>query len=334
MAGDPSELILEAQGCVKVFARGGLLGRKSEGFRALDDVSLKVHRGEVVGLVGESGSGKTTLGRAVCRLMSLDAGRVVFDGEDLYKIPLRQLRQRRRDFQMLFQNPASTLHPRMMIREVLAESLRLHRGLQGKELRDGGPELLARVKLAGREEAYPMELSGGQQRRVGVARMLAARPKFVVADEPTSGLDALLRADIIDLLLAVREEGVAYLIISHDLNVIQRACSRVAVMYRGRILEELRVQDMQSPPFQPYTEELFQAAARLRGDTTIKASTEEMSSEAPPPNGCVYLPRCNVAKAHPELAAGRCTHEIPQLKPYGPARLIACHHFDSAREAV
>lgn len=331
----PSEPILEATGLEKVFSRGGVLGRRvSESFKALDDVSLSIAPGEIVGLVGESGSGKTTLGRAVCRLLQLDAGRVVFDGEDLYGIPHSKLRTRRRDFQMLFQNPASTLHPRMTVAQVLGESLRLHRGLRGKELKDGVAELLSQVKLCGREESYPQELSGGQQRRVGVARMLAARPKFVVADEPTSGLDALLRADIVDLLLAVRQEKLSYLIISHDLNVIQRACSRVAVMYRGRILEELKVEDMKNPPFQPYTEELFQAAARLRGDTTIRASMEEMSNEAPPPAGCVYLPRCAVARADPKLARGRCTNEVPRLKPVGAGRLIACHHFDSGQEAV
>ncbi len=329
------EPIMEAIGLQKSFAEGGLLGKKSAAsFRALDDVSLSVMRGEIVGLVGESGSGKTTLGRAVCRLMTIDGGRVLLEGQDLYQIPLRQLRNRRRDFQMLFQNPASTLHPRMTVRQVLGESLRLHRGLKGRDLEGGVRDLLHQVKLDGREEAYPQELSGGQQRRVGVARMLAATPKFVVADEPTSGLDALLRADIIDLLLAVRDEGVAYLIISHDLNVIQRACSRVAVMYRGQILEELRVEDMRSPPFHPYTDELFMAAARLRGDTTIVASIEEMSNEAPPVGGCVYLPRCVLARKDPKLAQEQCRTCMPRLAPVGEGRRIACHYFASAREEV
>jgi oligopeptide/dipeptide ABC transporter ATP-binding protein len=250
-------------------------------------------------------------------------------------VPRGQLRAKRKEFQMLFQNPASTLHPRMTVQQVLAESLKLHRGLKGVELHHSIEELLAHVKLEGRGEAYPQELSGGQQRRVGVARMLAAKPSFVVADEPTSGLDALLRADIIDLLLAVRDEGVAYLIITHDLNVIQRACSRVAVMYRGRILEELRVSDMRNPPFHPYTDELFRAAARMRGDKSIAASSmEELSQEAPPVDGCVFLPRCSVARANPQLASGLCTHAIPRLKAVGNDRLIACHHFDSTREAV
>ena len=331
---DTARPILEARGLCKTFSQGGLFGGGADAFRALDDVSLTVMPGQLVGLVGESGSGKTTLGRAVCRLLTLDAGTVLLDGEDLHSVPLRHLRQRRRDFQMLFQNPASTLHPRMTVQQVLAESLRLHRGLRGVELREAIDKLLAQVKLDGRNDAYPQELSGGQQRRVGVARMLAARPKFVVADEPTSGLDALLRADIIDLLLAVRDEGVAYLIISHDLNVIQRACSRVAVMYRGRILEELLAEDMSEPPFHPYTDELFQAAARLRGDTTIVASIEEMTNEAPPPNGCGYLPRCAVARANPELARTRCVCQVPQLLAVGRRRRIACHHFASESEQV
>ncbi len=327
------EPIMEAIGLEKTFTSGGLFGRGGSSLKALDKVSIKVYPGEVVGLVGESGSGKTTFGRAVCRLLTPDAGKVIFDGEDLFAIPRGRLRHRRRDFQMLFQNPASTLHPRMTVRQVLAESLKLHRGLSGKDLYDGIRSLLEKVKLEGREDAYPQELSGGQQRRVGVARMLAAKPKFVVADEPTSGLDALLRADIIDLLLEVRDEGVAYLIISHDLNVIQRACSRVVVMYRARVLEELRVEDMDSPPFHPYTEELFKAAARLRGDTTITASVEELNDEAPPPDGCVYLPRCSLARQDPKLAE-RCAHQVPELHRVSPDRYIACHYFASSGEQV
>ncbi len=290
--------------------------------------------GDIGGRGGARGAVTTTLGRAVCRLLTLDAGTVLLDGEDLYAVPIRHLRRRRRDFQMLFQNPASTLHPRMTVHQVLAESLRLHRGLRGAELNEGVDRLLSQVKLDGRNDAYPQELSGGQQRRVGVARMLAAKPKFVVADEPTSGLDALLRADIIDLLLAVRDEGVAYLIISHDLNVIQRACSRVAVMYQGRILEELLTEDMRRPPFHPYTDELFQAAARLRGDKSIVASMEEMTNEAPPPDGCGYLPRCALARDNPEMARKRCCCEVPELQAVGSRRRIACHHFDSGGEQV
>lgn len=326
--------IIEAIGLSKTFSRGGLLGRGADSLLAMDDVSLQVMEGEIVGLVGESGSGKTTLGRALCRLMRLDAGKVIFDGEDLYAIPRRELRHRRRDFQMLFQNPASTLHPRMRVGQVLAESLRLHRSMKGQALEEAMADLLGLVKLEDRRDAYPQELSGGQQRRVGVARMLAATPKFVVADEPTSGLDALLRSDIIDLLLAVREEGVSYLIISHDLNVIQRACSRVAVMFRGRILEELLVEEMKTPPFHPYTDELFKAAARLRGDTTIAASVEEMTDEPPPPDGCVYLPRCAVARDNPALASEKCTCVVPRLKRVGKTRMIACHYFESSGEAV
>ena len=231
--------ILQAINLEKTFASGGLFRKPGSGFKALNLVNLTIGRGEVVGLVGESGSGKTTFGRAITRLMDVDGGQVLFDGQDLFEIPARQVRAKRREFQMLFQNPASTLHPRMTVRQVLAESLKLHRGLKGGELEDGIAGLLDKVRLPGRSGAFPGELSGGQQRRIGVARMLAADPKFVVADEPTSGLDAVLKADIIDLLLQVRDTGVAYLIISHDLNVIQRACDRVAVMYRGRIVERL-----------------------------------------------------------------------------------------------
>jgi len=326
--------ILSAEGLCKTFSTGGLLARKEDGFKALNEVTLSVGREEVLGLVGESGSGKTTFGRAITRLLTLDAGTVRFDGDDLYAIPLRELRQRRREFQMLFQNPASTLHPRMRVREVLAESLKLHRGLTGGELKDGVTDLLERVRLPGRENAYPGELSGGQQRRIGVARMLAADPKFVVADEPTSGLDALLQADIVDLLLEVRDQGVAYLIISHNLNVIQRACDRVAVMYHGRILEMLPKTAIEDDFHHPYTDELFAAAARLRGDRTKAAAMEEASSEPPPPDGCPFLPRCPVATAKTEMAEGLCRPQMPELREVRPGRHIACHDFQPEGESL
>jgi len=326
--------ILRAVGLEKTFSTGGLLGRSTDGFKALNEVSLEIGQGEVVGLVGESGSGKTTFGRAITRLLSLDAGKVFFDGDDLYEIPLRALRARRREFQMLFQNPASTLHPRMRVKDVLAESLRLHRQLKGGELADGVTQLLEKVQLPGRENAYPGELSGGQQRRIGVARMLAADPKFVVADEPTSGLDALLKADIVDLLLDVRDTGVAYLIISHDLNVIQRACDRVAVMYHGRLLELLPKEGIEDELHHPYTDELFRAAARLRGDKSKEASVEEASSEPPPPAGCPFLPRCPVASAKPELANELCRPQMPEMREVEAGRHIACHDFQAAAEPL
>ena len=326
--------VLQAIGLEKTFSAGGLFGRGNEGLKALDGVSLEVGRGEVVGLVGESGSGKTTFGRAITRLMSLDAGKVIFDGDDLYAMGLRELRRRRREFQMLFQNPASTLHPRMRVKDDLAESLRLHRELRGGELADGVTALLEQVHLPGRENAYPGELSGGQQRRIGVARMLAAQPKFVVADEPTSGLDALLQADIVDLLLAVRDTGVAYLIISHNLNVIQRACDRVAVMYHGRLLELLPKAGIEDELHHPYTDELFRAAARLRGDKTKVASVEEACTDPPPPTGCPFLPRCPVATAKPELAEELCRPQMPELREVEPGRHIACHDFQPPGEAL
>jgi len=326
--------ILQAIDLEKTFSTRGLLGRAQDGFKALDKVNLSVGPGEVVGLVGESGSGKTTFGRAVTRLLDLDAGVVQFDGQDLYGIPTSQLRKKRRDFQMLFQNPASTLHPRMTVRQVLSESLRLHRGLTGDELDAAIEDLLEKVQLPGRAGAYPGELSGGQQRRIGVARMLAAHPKFVVADEPTSGLDAVLKADIIDLLLEVRDSGVAYLIISHDLNVIQRACDRVAVMYRGRIVERLPAAAIEDDFHHPYTRELFAAAAQLRGDKTKHADIREASDEAPPKDGCAFLPRCPVAAEKPDLANARCRREIPALTEVRAGRVIACHDFEPPAQGV
>lgn len=326
--------ILKAIDLEKTFASGGLFKKAQSGFKALNFVNLTIGRGEVVGLVGESGSGKTTFGRAITRLMEIDGGTVLFDDQDLFAIPNSQLRAKRREFQMLFQNPASTLHPRMTVSQVLAESLQLHRSLQRGELADGIAELLDKVQLPDRGGAFPGELSGGQQRRIGVARMLAADPKFVVADEPTSGLDAVLKADIIDLLLQVRDTGVAYLIISHDLNVIQRACDRVAVMYRGRIVERLPAVAIEDDYHHPYTRELFAAAAQLRGDKTKKADIREASDEPPPPGGCAFLPRCPVAAAKPELANELCRQKVPVLAEVREGRHIACHDFSAGGQAV
>ena len=330
-AGGP---ILEAIELEKTFTSGGLFTKTSDGFKALNHVNLTIGRGEVVGLVGESGSGKTTFGRAITRLMDLDGGKVMFDGQDLFEVPASKLRAKRREFQMLFQNPASTLHPRMTVRQVLAESLKLHRGLQGAELDAGIADLLEKVQLPTRAGAFPGELSGGQQRRIGVARMLAASPKFVVADEPTSGLDAVLKADIIDLLLEVRDTGVAYLIISHDLNVIQRACDRVAVMYRGRIVERLPAVAIDDDFHHPYTRELFAAAAQLRGDKSKHADIREASTEAPPKDGCAFLPRCTVAAANKGLADSMCRSQVPALVEVRPGRHIACHDFAGGQQTV
>jgi len=323
--------LLQATGLRKLYRSGGFLLKKGlHTAPALDGVSLDIMPGEIVGLVGESGSGKTTFGKAVIRLIKVDSGSIVFDGIDLLSLKNSELRPLRRRFQMLFQNPSSTLHPNMTVGALLEESLKLHRKLGKTEAKDAAAALLRKVSLEDRLHAYPAELSGGQKRRVGIARILAATPQLVVADEPTSGLDALLRAEIVDLLLAVRDEGVAYLIISHDLNVVQRACDRVAVMYRGKIVEQLPKDAITRDGHHPYTEALFKAAARLRGDLRAVQPSRVAATDRAEEitgSGCAYRSRCSLAAATPSLGEGICRQATPALEQVADNRWIACHGF-------
>lgn len=321
--------MVKAVGLEKTFRTGGMFGYRQGGLHILKNIDFEIVPGETVGLVGESGSGKTTLGRALVRLLKLDDGKVYFQGEDLYAIPLMHLRRRRREFQMLFQNPSSTLHPRMNVRQVLEESLAIHQDIPKSDNAAAVADLLERVHLPGREDSYPSELSGGEKRRVGIARLLVASPKFVVADEPTAGLDAVLKQEILELLLEVKGESTSYLIISHDLNVIRMSCRRIVVMFHGAILEHF----MRGTPDElhhPYTRELFHAAhvmkgeERRGGDSGMFVVALEKGLQ-----GCVYYDQCPWAIRDVNLARV-CRNEEPKLKQIHPEVQVACHklHWD------
>ena len=265
-----SQLLLQAKGLRKVFSSS--VGGDTV---AIDNVDLKIFTGEVVALIGESGSGKTTLGRAVIRLLSLDAGEVTFDGVDLLSLRGRELRQARRSFQMIFQNQQANLHPQLSVLEMLDESLRLHQPLLNKEQRlTRSRELLGRVGLEEHERRYLASLSGGEQRRVGLARILATSPKLVVADEPTSGLDAAIKLQIIELLRQLRAESLSYLLISHDLELVRRIADRILVMLHGRIIEEIQVGDLGKINHHPYTQQLLNAALLGEGDDVEHSQTK------------------------------------------------------------
>jgi peptide/nickel transport system ATP-binding protein len=297
---------------VEFSVRSGLWGRRGTA-RALDGVSLEVRRGECLAVVGESGSGKTTLGRCLIRLIEPAAGRVLFDGEDLLALSPRELRRRRRQFQMVFQDPFGSLDPRQRVRSVLAEPLALH----GRR-RDAGriAELLDAVglpaEMAGR---FPHELSGGQRQRVGIARALAAEPDFLIADEPISALDLTVRAQILDLLAGLRGRlGLTLLFIAHDLAAVEQLADRVAVMYLGRIVELAPAADLFQRPQHPYTVSLLSAAPvaepvreRGRRRARIVLAGDPPSLLAPPP-GCPFHPRCPIARP-------RCAAETPVLAP-------------------
>jgi len=314
--------LVEANGLVKSFAaHGGLLGAGPR-FRAVDGVSLSVHERETVGLVGESGSGKSTLGRMLVRLVDPDAGAIRFDGADLLALKAAPLRRLRRQFQIVFQDPYASLNPRMRVGTLVREPLDIHRiGATKAERREAAARLLEEVGLDRRSmDRFPHEFSGGQRQRIGIARAIACGPRFVVADEPVAALDTSIQAQILNLLIDLRERhGLALLFIAHDLRIVRLVASRVAVMYLGRIVEEGPTSEVYARPLHPYTRALLDAVPRRRpGDPPARVLAGEAPSPVDPPSGCRFRTRCPVAEAV-------CAREDPPLRQVAPGRRVACH---------
>jgi ABC-type glutathione transport system ATPase component len=331
-------LLAQARGVVKTFRAGSLLRGRAE-TRALDDVDFDLYRGEVVALIGESGSGKTTLGKVLLRLTSIDGGSVRFEGDDLFALGRGALRQRRRDFQMVFQNQAANLHPAMTVREMMDESLRLHRpDLDAAGRAQRSAELLDRVGLGARADQRPGSLSGGERRRAGLARILATRPKLVVADEPTSGLDAAIKLQIIDLLRNLKDPDLTYLVISHDLGLVRRIADRVLVMLKGRIIEEVPVADLGGSAFHhPYTRKLARAAEFLEDHDPLQARASTFDPDAPStgaaaPVGCVFAADCQLAARLGILE--RCSTRRPTPVALAPGHRVACFAAETPVEDV
>jgi oligopeptide transport system ATP-binding protein len=317
--------ILEVRNLVKHFTvGGGLFGGPRGVVRAVDDVSFTLQRGETLGLVGESGCGKTTTGRCILQLEVPTSGHVIFEGRELTGLGDTELRTVRRRIQVIFQDPYSSLNPRMTVGQIIAEPLAVHGIVRSAGARrDRVRDLLSRVGLLPQHaHRYPHELSGGQRQRVGIARALAMEPSLIICDEPVSALDVSIQAQIINLLEDLQAEfGLTYLFIAHDLAVVRHISDHVAVMYLGKIVEVADRKSLYDEPLHPYTRALL--AAVPIPDPALEARRErvvlggEVPSPLNPPSGCVFHPRCPIAIA-------RCRDVVPELREIKPGHWAAC----------
>ncbi len=321
-----SERLIEVESLKKYYpVTEGLLSRHVADVKAVDGVSFHIMEGETLGLVGETGCGKSTLGRVLLRLEEPTAGRVYYRGSDIMVWDKRQLKELRREAQMIFQDPESSLDPRMTIGDSIGEALLIHGVGNEKERLERVEELLKRVGLEPEHAVrYPHELSGGQKQRTGIARALAINPKFIVADEPVSALDVSIQAQILNLVMDLqRELGLAYLFIAHDLSVIGQVSDRIAVMYLGQIIELAGRTELFNTPLHPYTEALLSAV--LLPDPHRKRKRISLQGEVPspvePPPGCRFHTRC-------PRAMERCRREQPALQLPGRDHLVSCHLYD------
>jgi oligopeptide/dipeptide ABC transporter ATP-binding protein len=320
-----SEPLLQVDNLVKHYHATGLLRRKAA-VRAVDGVSFTVGRGETLGLVGESGSGKSSVGKTILRLQEPSAGRVSFDGREVFQLDRLALRGLRRRMQIIFQDPHGALNPRMTIGAAIAEGIEIHKLAPARQIPGRVAALMDEVGLdPSLASRYPHEFSGGQRQRIGIARALAVEPAFIVCDEPVSSLDVSVQAQVINLLLELqRRRGLSYLFIAHDLAVVRQLAHRVAVMYLGKIVETGPTEALLAAPRHPYTQALLSAV--LEPDP--RATRERIilpgdpPSPANPPSGCRFHPRC----FHPHRDA-RCRSEEPLLRPVGESD-AACHYAE------
>ncbi len=320
-----AEPLLKVEALVKHFpVRTGVLSRVSGAVRALDGVDFTLAAGETLGIVGESGCGKSTLGRVVLRLIEPTSGRVTFDGQDLGQLDAVALRTQRRAMQIIFQDPYSSLNPRMTVGQTLAEPLALHGLHRGRE-RERVAELLHTVGLAPQHaQRYPHEFSGGQRQRIGIARALVLVPDLIMADEPVSALDVSVQAQILLLLAELKKRRrLAFVFVSHDLGVVRHFCERTVVMYLGRIIESGPTGALFDAPKHPYTQ-LLRGASPVPDPDAPRARLipegEPPSPVAPPP-GCHFNPRC-------PHATSICRETAPLLRELGGGRTVACHHVN------
>ena len=302
---------------------GGLPKLTRRHVKAVDDVSFTIHEGETVGLVGESGCGKSTVAKTVLKLLEPTDGEVYFDGQPLHELGNSEIRSLRREMQIIFQDPQSSLNPRKTVGQIIGRAMEKHGIATGAEKRERVRDLLERVGLSGDQlDRYPHEFSGGQQQRIAIAHALAVEPKLIVCDEPVSALDVSVQAQILNLLNDIQDDlGVAYLFISHNIGVVQHVCDRVAVMYLGKIAEFGSVEQVFAPPYHPYTESLLSAVPHADPDVETDRILLEGAVPSPlnPPSGCPFQTRC------PKRVGDVCAAELPPLEEVADGHDIACH---------
>ena len=324
-----TDVVLHLDGLQKYYRTGSsvLSSKKQKPVRAVEQIDLEVRRGECLGIVGESGSGKSTLGRLALRLIEPTAGSVTYEGENISTMSPGRLRRYRAKMQMIFQDPYSSLNPRMTIGKTLAEAIRFHRVVPREETDEHVARVLRMVGLPPEfARRYPRALSGGQRQRVAIARALAVNPSLVVADEAVSALDVSIQAEILNLMQDIREkQGLTTLFISHDLSVVELMSDRVLVMYLGRAVEIASAEKIYRDPRHPYTRALLSAAPSFQGEPMTLEG--EIPSPTDPPSGCVFRTRC-------PFAVKECAEVVPELREVTPGQFAACIRREVAGETI
>jgi oligopeptide transport system ATP-binding protein len=317
--------LLEIHNLKKYFPiRGGILSKPRAWVQAVDDISFSIDAGETLGLVGESGCGKSTTGMVILRLLEATSGEVFLEGDDLLKLSRGRLRRVRKDMQMIFQDPFSSLDPKKRIEKIVGEGLEIHGIANGSEKKDRIAEIMNKVGLSpDHMRRFPHEFSGGQRQRIGIARALILSPKLVVADEPVSALDVSIQAQVINLLEDLQDDfGLSYLLIAHDLSVVQHISDRIAVMYLGKIMETASDTDLYNDPLHPYTTALLSAIPMV--DKSHRKNQILLKGDVPsplyPPEGCLFHPRCF-------KRMDVCSTEQPQLTMTKTGHMVACHLY-------
>jgi len=319
-----TEPLLSVRDLVKYYRAGGVFAAKAPPVRAVDGVSFEIARGETLGLVGESGCGKSSVGRTILRLQEPTSGEAVFEGQEIFRLGREPLRALRRRMQIIFQDPYSSLNPRMTIGAAVAEGIEIHHLATRREMPGRVARLLEEVGLdPSYARRYPHEFSGGQRQRIGIARALAVEPAFIVCDEPVSALDVSVQAQVLNLLADLQQQrGLSYLFIAHDLAVVRQIAQRIAVMYLGRIVETGTTEALLADPRHPYTQALLSAVPEpdpgAQRERIVLAG--DLPSPSNPPPGCPFHTRC----FHP-LRSERCRTELPLLRPVSRT-MAACHY--------